>query len=195
MRASRPAGSALSTSCTANERVLFVKQGYVMLRRRNGDGEILRAPGALVGFELLDARAVPFTTAALTDVEICELGAREFKAFAGAHPLALLGPLAAELALRDEEAGYQSGPAASRIVRFLLARLERGGGAFPLPLTQDQLARLLALRAETLSRVLKRLRNVGALTPGPGIFVADEQLLASLAHGPNAAVTPEGDAR
>ncbi|MCC6807454.1 MAG: helix-turn-helix domain-containing protein [Deltaproteobacteria bacterium] len=157
-----------------------MKRGYVALHQGPGHAHALRGPGALLRSECLAPRAAVHTIVAITEVELCALHADAFRAFALARPAVTLQLLATELHQRDLDASFRAGPAVARLCRFLLAWLRGGGGAYPLPFTQEMLARLIDLRPETLSRVLKLLRKDG-LIDTTGLFVRDASRLAELA--------------
>ena len=174
-------GRHLSFVGTPIERVVFVKRGYLALHRGPGTPVALRSPGAMVGIECLGPRASVHTATAITDVEVCSLGAADFRSLATRAPSAVLGLLTVELGRRDRDESFRTGPADARVARLLLERLRRGGAAHPLPFNQRTFARVLALRPETLSRVLTRLRSTGVI--GDGGFVIDAVALADLAEG------------
>jgi CRP-like cAMP-binding protein len=185
----RSEGRHVAFNGAAVERVSFVKRGYVALHARRGTLQALRGPGALLGVECLSPRAHAHTITALTPVELCTLAADDFRAFALAKSAVTMSLLSQELRNRDLDETFRSGAAAARLARFLLARLEQGGGSYPVPFTQETLARLLDLRPETLSRVLKRMRDDGAI--GERLFVRDPAALVALSRGtPQRAIIP-----
>jgi CRP-like cAMP-binding protein len=167
------------------EKVTFIKRGYAVLSSGTGQRHLLRGPGTLVGWETLTEGPGPatHTLTTLTDCETCMLDPDAFRAFVATRAAQVLPLLVAELESRDGEARYASGPARVRVARFLLARLRRGGAAYPVELQNKSLARVLALRPETLSRVLTQLRARGILTLGAGLFVKDVVGLAEIAGG------------
>lgn len=176
----RGVGRHLGFSGAEVDKAVFVKRGYVTLEQ--GSRTALRGPGALLGVECLVPRPRASTVVAVTDVEICTLSAPELRVFALVRPGALLQLLSAELAQRELDASFCSGSAEARLCRFLAERRQSGGGEHPLPFTQETLARLLDLRPETLSRVLKELRKKGVIS-AEGLFVKDASLLRTLARG------------
>ena len=167
------------------EKVTFIKRGYAVLSSGAGQRHLLRGPGTLVGWESLtngpDAATHTLTT--LTDCETCVVEPDVFRVFVTTRAAQVLPLLVTELESRDGEARYASGPARVRVARFLLARLRRGGAAYPVELQNKSLARVLALRPETLSRVLTQMRARGIVTTGAGLFVKDAVGLTELAGG------------
>jgi CRP/FNR family transcriptional regulator len=65
-----------------------------------------------------------------------------------------------------------------------------GGCRFELPLSRSDMAQFLGLTLETVSRMLRRLANAGAIGIGPGraLAVLDEDRLARLAEQTDAAI-------
>ena len=165
------------------ERVMFIARGYAVLTAGEGHRHLLRTPGSVVGWESLARQPATHTLMTLTDCELCATDPETFRTFVAARPALILPLLVAELASRDREARYVSGPALVRVARFLLARLQRGGAAFPLELQNKSVARVLALRPETFSRALAQLRAKGIVAEGAGVFVRDATALAELAMG------------
>lgn len=165
------------------ESVIFIRRGYAVLSAGASQRHLLRGPGSIVGWESLTpgTGVATHTLTTLTACETCTVSPANFRAFATSRAAFVLPLLVAELASRDGEAMYVSGPAKVRVARFLLARLRRGGAAYPLELQNKSLARVLALRAETFSRVLTQLRARGILAPGAGLFVRNPTALAELA--------------
>lgn len=162
-------------------KVIFLKRGYAVLTSGDDHLDLLRSPGALVGWESLARQPATHTLVTLTECESCSLDPEAFRKFVAARAAVVLPLLVAELACRDSEAHYVSGPARARVARFLLARLRRGGAAFPLELQNKSIARVLALRAETFSRVLAELRARGIVAEGAGLFVRDAGALSDIA--------------
>lgn len=162
---------------------MFIARGYAVLTAGEGHRHLLRSPGSVVGWESLSRQPATHTLMTLTECEICATEPEAFRSFVAARPALVLPLLLAELASRDREARYVSGPALVRVARFLLARLQRGGAAFPLELQNKSVARVLALRAETFSRVLAQLRERGIVAEGAGLFVKDATGLAEIAMG------------
>lgn len=186
---SRPAGTLLFGQGEVPPAVWYVREGTVLLSALGEGGEelsaALRGPGALLGVEALAGRPAEQEVWTLSVVSLCSLPLDRLRAWAG--PLegpvgALLGLTLDETSRRREERLAIGGRAVSRLARFLLAR-ERldggggGGGGQPLDVELQVLARMLGMRAETLSRSLGRLRQAGALAPGRAVRVVDLEAL------------------
>ncbi len=175
------AGQRLVSRGRRGECVTFVKRGYGGLSAGAGQPLALRAPRSIVGWEALTATPAAHTLTTLTETETCVIDADRFRAFAKTRAPAILPLLVAELEQRDCEARYTRGTARRRLASFLVARLQRGGGAYPVELQYQSLASVLGLRAETLSRVLRELRARGVIARGRGLFVKDVVVLQTIA--------------
>lgn len=175
------AGRRLVARGRRSEQVTFIKRGYGVLSAGPGQPHALRAPRSIVGWESLTSTPATHTLTTLTETETCTLDADRFRAFAKTRAAAILLLLVDELAQRDCEARYTRGTARQRLARFLVARLQRGGAAYPLELEYQSLARVLGLRPETLSRVLRDLRTRGIVARGRGLFVKDVAALEQIA--------------
>ncbi len=182
----RRAGALLVAQGAVPDRVYFVRRGSVLVSSlaESGD-EILcsvRGAGSLLGLELVRRQPTDYEAWALGEVELCAMEARSFAAWLGGldSPAGAVLTLAlAEGAERRAERVALAGPAHARVARFLVERARAGDR--PLAVKQRVLARMLGLRAETVSRVLARLRSAGALAPGRGVRIADLSLLERFA--------------
>lgn len=182
-----PSGTLLHAQGETPERVHYLCAGTVLLSTSDESGaEVscsLRGPGSLIGLERLSARPATHDAWALGAIECCVIGADAVESWLGERAVPLGAML--ELALDENEHSRRertalSGRTITRVARFLDAwRRERGESE--LDVEQQVLARMLSMRAETLSRVLARLRRDGVITP-TGLRVLAPDLLAALAH-------------
>jgi CRP-like cAMP-binding protein len=196
-RASAPEACPFrETRCAAGERLLaqdeeptsvwFIRQGAVLLSSSTESGDevvcAMRGPGQLLGLEALRRRRTDCEAWALSDVVLCKCAPTTFQRWIGeqAPPVALmLDLLLDECVRRGQERGVVIGRAVARVARCLLEshRVEQR----PLAVEQRVLARMLGMRPETLSRVLRRLRVEGALEAGRTLRVRDPIKLAAFA--------------
>ena len=162
----------------------------------NGDERILALvhPAGFVG-ELFQ----PFSrhdVVALTDSELCIFSGERFNAAVARHP-----ELAHALLRRTQEDLYAgrellalvgSGSAAGRVAGILLALARAASDSpchpaqrFDLPLTRGEIAIMLGLKIETVSRTLTRFAREGAIRRegARGIVLLDPARLAELAEG------------
>lgn len=184
--------------------VWFLKSGAVLLSALASSGHetycALRSTGDLVGTEGMVDRQSPYESWAFGHVVACRLPIAQFRDWLGVDltpTAAVLGIFVEEMRRLHEDRALLVGDAVSRVARYLLARLRDanartarldGQAAMPpAPSTPDEplgkglLARLLGIRAETLSRALHQLRELGAIRDDREISVADPHLLERLA--------------
>jgi len=100
--------------------------------------------------------------------------------------LKMIGSLAAfvrEFTLMVEDLSLKEVPA--RLASYFLARLdESGGSTFDLDISKTQLAHRLGTIAETLSRNLRKFRELGVIeVDGSAITILDPDRLKSIAEG------------
>jgi len=183
----RPAGSVLLAQGERAKAAWYLREGTALLSSVNEGGDetlcALRGPGSVLGLEALHDRPLEYEAWALSDVVVCRLDAAAFRAWVGDRN----SPLGAMLDLSLQE-GWQrqherialSGRAVVRLARFLLERRRMEAGDRPLAVEQQVVARMLGMRAETLSRALAQLRDAGAIAPH-GIQVLDAAVLERLA--------------
>ena len=196
---SRPPGTALMVQGERPERAWYVKRGTVIVTSVDAGGDetlcSLRGPGSLIGLELLRDEPARCHAWALTPVVLCGLDAESFKGWLGPQqgPMgAVLGFALDEAAQRQKERIALSGRAVTRVARFLAAQHQVEPGA-RLTLQHRTLARMLGMRAETLSRALARLRAAGAIEPGTGVRIADAARLEEIAGDVITAAALESD--
>lgn len=189
----RPAGSVLVEQGVPPPHVWLIKQGTVLLSAVDPGGEevlcAIRGTGSLVGLEAVRGEPSPLAAWALSDVVLCGANTETFREWLGdsTTPAAALLDLAlAEATRRGEERMALSGRSVSRLARFLVERRRVEGQDRPLRIRQRVLARMLGMRAETLSRAVAKLREAGAIADGPGLRVADvgelERLAIAVGH-------------
>lgn len=176
----RPAGTSLLDAGTIPSEVLYIRRGQVALSTRTARGRevscAVRWPGAMLGLEGVLGRPVPYEAHALTDVVLCSIEVPQFRAW--------LGPLDSSMGIlfqhavdesvrRENERTAVEGTAVKRVARFLVETVEQGSDHERPAIPQAVLARVLGMRAETLSRALHALRETGVLAPGRKIHVID----------------------
>jgi CRP-like cAMP-binding protein len=138
---------------------------------RDGRRQILEVllPGRIFGFEALHRGEARYSIAALTDISYGVIERGALPILSDEHP-ELAGALL-EIVLEEHERTHRRlawmghCTAEERLAAALTdlhARLTRFGlvrdGAFPLPLTQQQLADLIGFNVVHVNRVLRRLR-------------------------------------
>lgn len=177
------AGELLLPADEVPRRLVHVRKGVASLVLSTTAGResafILREPGSLLGLEMLAEKRSPFEVTMHVDGEICTLpraAARQWLAEAPEEVVAILRKSASEVARLAQERRELAQPAGLRLAAFLL----RMNGDHPPP-TRGQIARSLAMRPETLSRLLARFREDGLI--GEGLDVADRGRLELMLSG------------
>ena len=139
------------------------------------------------------ASEVDFSVTALTDAELCIVPRRAFARFleshAGLERLLLRRTLAALTQARARMLALARMSATERVAGLLLdvaARAGRDGGtAFDLPMTRGQMADVLGMTIETVSRQLTKLKGAGviALSGARTVTIRDARALEERASG------------
>lgn len=183
----RPAGSSLFFTGAVSESIFYLREGAVVQSQASAEGRetvcSVRGGGALLGIEALIGRPADTDVWALTDVVLCSIRVATFRAWLGfdhaPRANAALVLLVEEAARRRDERRAVAGSTTARVARFVLDRHAEGGRS--LRLKVSLLARVLGMRPETLSRVLKKLRDAGALAPSSALAVGDFEKLRQMA--------------
>lgn len=166
----------------------FVREGVLSLSSVGPSGEerrvAVRGPRTVVGLEALDGQPAAEEVRALTDATLCTSDVQRVKRWMGGASGAqsLLQLAISELALRRAEVDLRQGSADVRVARFALeyAPLVREGKGASF--SKERVARMLGMRPETFSRVLRRLSDQGLIDSKRGLKVVDEAALKKLAQ-------------
>jgi len=166
----------------------FVRSGVVSLSAVSGDGEqtwgAVRGPRSLLGIEAMEGVASPCEVRTLTQVEICAATVPVVKGWLGSAggARALFNLTLTELLEQRRDVDFRTGSIPARVARFALA-FERliGTNDVQRPLSKARVAALMGIRAETLSRVLRRFSTRGLLDSTMGIRVLDRAGLEAIA--------------
>jgi len=141
----------------------------------NGKERITRIlfPGDLFGLEALSESTYPLTAVVLQDSEICSVPRDQFFAFLRANPdvsLDMIRFLVSEIAeVRTQMTTMSFKDARMRVATFLLSLIspdERSAAnscSLTLPLTSQEVAEILELSPETVSRTWNALRREGLI--------------------------------
>ncbi|MGH7920569.1 MAG: Crp/Fnr family transcriptional regulator [Candidatus Dormibacteraceae bacterium] len=182
-----------------HERVYLIKQGRVRLCNLTEDGhEVTTAvlvPGQIFGLGSLFGREQQAVLAqCVEDCYVCEAGAQDFLAILSRHPLMMARVMMAmaKQIFRLQETVEQLAlePARSRLARHLLSLADAGtlteGGCLLPPVTQEEMAKVIAARRETVARALGAWRQEGILLMrGRRIVLCDlERLRGEVSYGP-----------
>jgi CRP-like cAMP-binding protein len=185
-----------STICAQGERprtVYFVKEGFVSLSAVSPRGAelllSLRGPSSLLCTEAMQNEASSFEVRALSRVKVCGIGADAMLQWIGPERSAsrvVMDLLLTEGRQQRDEVNWRQGDCLSRVARFALAHA-RFLADRPNAVRKQVVARLLAMRPETLSRCLTRLEKDGVVDASRGVRVLDARRLAAIALEDNAA--------
>ncbi|HMI90861.1 MAG TPA: Crp/Fnr family transcriptional regulator [Polyangiales bacterium] len=182
----RPAGSVLSHHGSPIEYVQQVRAGRVKLCVADASGAersyAMRGPGSFIGLEAL--LGMPAQLDALADVNT-ELAIAKVDAFerwleeASVPPLMLAKHLIAEQVRVTAERVLSDGSSEARAARFALERKTNPYLSAWLAAPRHEVAGLLAMRPETLSRAMRTLQDRGVL--GPDFEIRDSDALRRIA--------------
>jgi CRP-like cAMP-binding protein len=181
--------------------IVFVKDGLVSITANDATGHevmsAVRGPRALLGFEALRNRPARGAVDALTDVQVCSAEPTTVRHWVGlvngatapsardtsASATALLNLALDELDRTARDIDLRSGPALARVARFLVASAQLIDAGRQAPFSKQHVAQLLGIRAETMSRCLKKLQTAGLIESGRTVTIRDAERLAEVARG------------
>jgi CRP-like cAMP-binding protein len=175
------AGSCMTLPNIGVEAVWFIREGQVAVSSSTEAGHELsccvRGPGAVLGIEALGRTPFRFEAWCLTDVTACTLTTDEFRRWLHSGDDTAdtaLACAAEEIGRRAAEREVLGGPTRVRIARLLCRAMPADVKSPWHPrIPASVLARILAVRPETISRSLTRLRCEGVLTADRRIVVRD----------------------
>ncbi len=161
----------------------------------NGKERITRIlfPGDLFGLEALSEATYPLTAVVLQDSEICSVPRDQFFAFLRTNPdisLNMIRFLLGEVAeIRTQMTTMSFKDARMRVATFLLSlvspdeRISANSCSLILPLTSQEIAEILELSPETVSRTWNVLRRKGLIEKrGRRLVVPDLNALEETAR-------------
>lgn len=180
-----PARALLLGAGERSSQLFFVREGLVAIGSREDKDAplVVRGPRSLFGLESLREEPAVADVWALTPVRVCTLAAKEAAAWVGGPDTparAMFDLLADEVLQRQREQFWREGDVLVRLARLLLALEE--GSPKGSPLSKQLLARILAMRPETLSRCLRRLEASG-LIDAATTHVREPEGLSRVARG------------
>ncbi len=172
-------------------------QAKAYAQSKTGGEQVLRLlqVGDFYGeLSLISVMEAPSTVQALTDLRLCTISSEALKSYLLSHPtaaLSILGALSARLR-RAEQLSEQLGllDSRQRVAALLLNLNERQGrstdhgSSIHLHLNRNELASMIGLRQETLSRCLTEFRQAGWIeTEGHKLlYILNEPALQELAR-------------
>lgn len=161
----------------------------------NGKERITRLlfPGDLFGLEALNQESYPLTAVVLEESEICSIPRDQFFAFLRSNPdisLDMIRLLVSEIAeVRSQMTNMSFKDARMRVATFLLSLLsmneesDANSCSLTLPLTSQEIAEILELSPETVSRTWQLFRQEGLIQKrGRHLDLKDLQALEATAR-------------
>ncbi len=139
-----------------------------------------RVAGTFVGIEALQDARWPYQIWTLTAVELWFVSSDRFDAWLASHPHPtrdLVAATVGTLRLSIAERVALAGNATARVARYLAAASVSTRANALWPRRKNVLARILQMRPETFSRVLRRLEEAGAVRTEPRLEVVDAAVL------------------
>jgi CRP-like cAMP-binding protein len=169
--------------------VVFVRDGLLSLSSTEPSGteslSTVRGPRSLLGTESLSSRPAYASVEALTDATLCAAPPSQLQQWVGhATPAAsLVGLLVDEHERNARDTTLRTGPSLARLARFLLDFAKLVDAGRKAPFSKQHVARILGMRAETLSRCLRQLVDSGIIESGRHVRVKDPSRLSVIARG------------
>lgn len=195
------AGTGLWGQGDVPNEIVFVRDGLLSVSSTDATGhEVLstvRGPRALLGFEGLRGQPAHGAVDTLTDTMLCTAEPTTVRQWVGlegnatqapregSHAAAnsLLNLALDELDRTARDMDFRSGPALARVARFLHASAKLIEAGRQAPFSKQHVAQLLGIRAETMSRCLKKLQTAGLIESGRTVKIRDADKLAEVARG------------
>ena len=194
------AGTAIWGQGDVPREVVFVKDGLLSITSSDSTGHevmsAVRGPRSLLGFEGLRIQPSRGSVDAITDVQVCTADANMVRQWVGldqtsqgqrdgstSSATSLLALALDELDRTARDIDLRSGPALARVARFLLASAKLIDAGRQAPFSKQHVAQLLGIRAETMSRCLKKLQTAGLIESGRAVRIRDTDRLAEVARG------------
>lgn len=190
----------------ASEWLYIVRTGQIKLSVTGPDGreQILRiaVAGQLIGYDTVHDPHHPYTATALTPVRLCGIRHRDMlrvmeQNLAVSHRMVqLLNQELSQAQALIHILGQKS--SAEKIALFLLSLLPRHAHAespaeLPLPLSRREMAEMLGLTVETVSRLMAELHRAGVLeAPRGRVRILNREALRAYASTSPLPTSPLG---
>lgn len=183
------ANSVLATQGESPAEIGFVRDGIVALTSVDSTGQqtwaAMRGPRALLGFEALVQAHAECEVRTLTQVDVCGATPEAVRALSRSNAGAkvLLDLALTEVCEQRLDVGLRTGSIENRVARFALQFEQLVGSTGSVrPLSKAQVAAMIGIRPETLSRVLRRFHARGVLEVSKGIRVLQPGALRAMAQ-------------
>lgn len=191
---SYPKGHLLFQQGDAADGFFVVLSGWVKLFRQTPRGDeavihILSRGECFAEAAVFLGGRYPASAIVAEDARLIRISSQPFRQWILAEPEIALGMLASLSArmhhLVNESEQLQTRSATERVAEYILKRcpVREGSAVIALPYDKSLLAARLAMKPESLSRVLAKLRKLGVRSENHRVIVADVARLARFCTG------------
>jgi len=191
---SYPKGHLLFQQGDAADGFFVVLSGWVKLFRQTPRGDeavihILSRGECFAEAAVFLGGRYPASALVAEDARLIRISSQPFRQWIQSEPEIALGMLASLSArmhhLVNESEQLQTRSATERVADFILKRcpVRDGSAVIALPYDKSLLAARLAMKPESLSRVLAKLRRLGVRTENHRVIVTDVARLARFCAG------------
>jgi CRP-like cAMP-binding protein len=189
-----PKGHLLFQQGDEADGFFVVLSGWVKLFRQTPHGDeavihILSRGECFAEAAMFLGGRYPASAMVAEDARLLRISSQPFRHWIGSEPEIALGMLASLSArlhhLINESEQLQTRSATERVAEYVLKRcpVREGSAVIALPYDKSLLAARLAMKPESLSRVLAKLRKLGVRTENNRVIVADVARLARFCAG------------
>lgn len=189
-----PKGHLLFQQGDLADGFFVVLSGWVKLFRQTPHGDeavihILSRGECFAEAAMFLGGRYPASAMVAEDARLVRISSQPFRQWFQSEPEIALGMLASLSArlhhLVNESEQLQTRSATERVAEFILKHspVREGSAVIALPYDKSLLAARLAMKPESLSRVLAKLRKIGVRTENHRVIVADVARLARFCAG------------
>ena len=186
-----PAGAVMARQGHAGTNVYSLCEGLVKLEQGLPDGQMrtvrVLKPGDLLGLELLSGQVNRYTATTLSQSRACRTPVHRVWE-AAQHDSQLRQSLIAQWQQSLDEADFviaqlSTGPARQRVARLLIHLTRQQAHQLSQVMPREDMASLLGLTPETVSRTCAAFKREGILHERAGILSVDQASLSAISAG------------
>ncbi len=186
-----PAGAVMARQGHAGTNMYSLCEGLVKLEQGLPDGQMrtvrVLKPGDLLGLELLSGQVNRYTATTLSQARACRTPVHRVWETAQ-HDSQLRQSLTAQWQQSLDEADFviahlSTGPARQRVARLLMHLTRRQARQLSQVMPREDMASLLGLTPETVSRTCAAFKREGLLHERAGILSVDQARLSAISEG------------
>jgi CRP/FNR family transcriptional regulator len=183
-----PSRTAIYLQDDAGQHVYTIRSGLVKLTQyaENGTPRIVRllSRGDVAGLEILVDKQYRHTAETISDTELCRIPLKIVQDMGKACSTiydSVIERMQKNLDGADDViVQFSTGTAQARVARFLLVANEKDLPAMCLQLTREEIASMLGLTVETVSRTFAEFKRKGFLQEYTRSFAIDSEALVAL---------------